>query len=408
MKTLIISSGFHPVLNNMGGAIEKLIETYLIANDEQFRNQITLYSVREPKEMRQETNHLRNTELRIINKTTISYKIKQLLNELIQKITGKYNGNVYIKEVIKDLKRRGELEKDYDCIIVENIGKFVPIIRKNTDSKVVLHLHNDYLNVDTKDAKEIVEACDNIWCVSNFIVGRVKEVIEEEKDKEKVKLLYNGLDFEKVKKEITIEEKKKIKQKYGISEDEKVILYTGRLMPEKGVKQLLQAFKKLSKEKKDVVLLIAGGTKQINTNKDKFVKELMDIAKAIKNKVIFAGKIEYDKLYEVYSIADVQVVPSIWEEAFGLIIIEGMSYSIPLITTNSGGIPEIVKDDVAIILDKQNNLVENLYESLVEFFENPELMREKTRKYPEILKSFTKEMYNNNFNILMNRLLEME
>ena len=406
MKTLIISSGFHPVTNNMGGAIENLIETYLVANDEQFKNDITLYSVRESKNMQKETNYLKYTNLRIIDKTTITYKIKQLMNAVFQKITRKYNGNVYIKEVLKDLRNRGELENTYDCIIIENIGKFVPIIKKNTDSKIVLHLHNDYLNVNTKDAKDIVEACDNIWCVSNFIVDRVKEIIEN--DKEKVKLLYNGINFEKIKKEVTEEEKKGIKEKYGLSEEEKVILYTGRLIPEKGVKHLLQAFKKLSENRKDVVLIIAGGTRQINTNKDYFVKELMDIAKKINNKVIFTGKIEYDRLYEVYSIADVQVVPSIWEEAFGLIIIEGMLYSIPLITTNSGGIPEIVKDDTAIILDKQNNLVENLYKSLIYFCEKPQSMKEKTKKYPEILKNFTKEMYNNSFNTLMNRLVEME
>ncbi|MCI8486718.1 MAG: glycosyltransferase family 1 protein, partial [Clostridia bacterium] len=46
MKILIISSGFFPVTNHMGGAIENLIETYLKENDEKFKNDITLYSVK--------------------------------------------------------------------------------------------------------------------------------------------------------------------------------------------------------------------------------------------------------------------------------------------------------------------------------------------------------------------------
>lgn len=43
---------------------------------------------------------------------------------------------------------------------------------------MVLHLHNDYLNVDTENGENIVEACDNIWCVSEFICERVRKIIK--------------------------------------------------------------------------------------------------------------------------------------------------------------------------------------------------------------------------------------
>lgn len=405
MKLLIISSGFYPVTNNMGGAIENLIETYLIENDKTFKDEITLYSVKTAKSM-QEKN-FENTNIRVINKTTIIYKVKQILNLISSKFGRNYKGNTYIKEIIRDLKKKNEINA-YDCIIVENIGKFIPIIKRVTDSKVVLHLHNDYLNVDTENGENIVEACDNIWCVSEFICERVRKIIKNGSEKNKVKLLYNGIDLSEMKKQLSKEEKENIKRQYNINNDEKVIIYTGRLMPEKGVKELIQAYIELSKEKNDIVLLIAGGSRQINKNKNNFINKIHKLSKKTKNRVIFTGRIPYKQLYKIYSIADIQVVPSIWEEAFGLTVVEGMNYEIPIIVTNSGGIPEIVHKDYELMVNRDLNIIQNLKDKMKYVLDNPEIAENITKEYPNKISKFTNEEYSNNFNILMKQIKETE
>lgn len=405
MKLLIISSGFYPVTNNMGGAIENLIKTYLIENDKTFKDEITLYSVKTAKSM-QEKN-FENTNIRVINKTTIIYKVKQILNLISSKFGRNYKGNTYIKEVIRDLKKKNEINA-YDCIIVENIGKFIPIIKRVTDSKVVLHLHNDYLNVDTENGENIVEACDNIWCVSEFICERVRKIIKNGSEKNKVKLLYNGIDLSEMKKQLSKEEKENIKRQYNINNDEKVIIYTGRLMPEKGVKELIQAYIELSKEKNDIVLLIAGGSRQINKNKNNFINKIHKLSKKTKNRVIFTGRIPYKQLYKIYSIADIQVVPSIWEEAFGLTVVEGMNYEIPIIVTNSGGIPEIVHKDYELMVNRDLNIIQNLKDKMKYVLDNPEVAENITKEYPNKISKFTNEEYSNNFNILMKQIKETE
>ena len=405
MKLLIISSGFYPVTNNMGGAIENLIETYLIENDKTFKDEITLYSVKTAKSM-QEKN-FENTNIRVINKTTIIYKVKQILNLISSKFGRNYKGNTYIKEIIRDLKKKNEINA-YDCIIVENIGKFIPIIKRVTDSKVVLHLHNDYLNVDTENGENIVEACDNIWCVSEFICERVRKIIKNGSEKNKVKLLYNGIDLSEMKKQLSKEEKENIKRQYNINNDEKVIIYTGSLMPEKGVKELIQAYIELSKEKNDIVLLIAGGSRQINKNKNNFINKIHKLSKKTKNRVIFTGRIPYKQLYKIYSIADIQVVPSIWEEAFGLTVVEGMNYEIPIIVTNSGGIPEIVHKDYELMVNRDLNIIQNLKDKMKYVLDNPEVAENITKEYPNKISKFTNEEYSNNFNILMKQIKETE
>ncbi len=405
MKLLIISSGFYPVTNNIGGAIENLIETYLIENDKTFKDEITLYSVKTAKNMQEKK--FENTNIRVINKTTIIYKVKQILNLISSKFGRNYKGNTYIKEVIRDLKEKNEINA-YDCIIVENIGKFIPIIKRVTDSKVVLHLHNDYLNVDTENGESIVEACDNIWCVSEFICERVRKIIKNGSEKNKVKLLYNGIDLSEMKKQLSKEEKENIKRQYNINNDEKVIIYTGRLMPEKGVKELIQAYIELSKEKNDIVLLIAGGARQINKNKDNFINKIHKLSKKTKNRVIFTGRIPYKQLYKIYSIADIQVVPSICEEAFGLTVIEGMNYEIPIIVTNSGGIPEIVHKDYELMVNRDLNIIQNLKDKMKYILDNPEVAENITKEYPNKISKFTNKEYSNNFNILMKQIKETE
>ncbi len=405
MKLLIISSGFYPVTNNIGGAIENLIETYLIENDKTFKDEITLYSVKTAKSMQEKK--FENTNIRVINKTTIIYKVKQILNLISSKFSRNYKGNTYIKEVIRDLKEKNEINA-YDCIIVENIGKFIPIIKRVTDSKVVLHLHNDYLNVDTENGENIVEACDNIWCVSEFICERVRKIIKNGSEKNKVKLLYNGIDLSEMKKQLSKEEKENIKRQYNINNDEKVIVYTGRLMPEKGVKELIKAYIELSKEKNDIVLLIAGGARQINKNKDNFINKIHKLSKKTKNRVIFTGRIPYKQLYKIYSIADIQVVPSICEEAFGLTVIEGMNYEIPIIVTNSGGIPEIVHKDYELMVNRDLNIIQNLKDKMKYILDNPEVAENITKEYPNKISKFTNKEYSNNFNILMKQIKETE
>ena len=269
MKILIISSGFYPVTNNLGGAIENLIETYLIANESKYQNSITLYSIKKGKNSL-ERKDLKYTEIRIIDKSKIKFKLKRIYYTFLEKVLNKYNGNAYINSVLNDLKIRNELEK-YDYVIVENIGRFVPIIKRNLKSKVILHLHNDYLNINTENKEEIVESADSIWCVSEFIANQVRKISPKE---EKVKVLYNGINLDDFKKDISLIEKEKLKEKLNISENDFVYIYVGRIMPEKGVKELILAYKKVKEIHDNVKLLIVGGTVEINKNKNKYVKEL--------------------------------------------------------------------------------------------------------------------------------------
>ena len=92
--------------------------------------------------------------------------------------------------------------------------------------------------------------------------------------------------------------------------------------------------------------------------------------------------------------ADVAVVPSMWEEPFGLTVVEAMAAGLPLITTRSGGIPEIC-EGVATIVGREN-IVENLAAAILDLYEHPEKRQQMAVAALERSKMFSKETYAKN------------
>ena len=275
MKVLIITSGFFPVTEGQGGAVEKLVEYYLDYNEVE-QNKIDVYTVK-ASNTKYDKKEYKYTNFKIIDKTKITFKLKRGIYGILNKVTKKYIPNAYIREVKKDFNKS---KKNYDCIIFENGQDFIPYFKKKTkvNSKIILHLHNDYLNKETQNGTEIIDNCNEIWAISNFIKNRVEEINYK---KVKVNVLYNAIDIKDFKKEITEIEKNKLKNQLGIK-DEFIFLYTGRLMKEKGVKELILAFNKINKKYNKTKLLIIGGTKSL-TEKDPYKIELIKLANNNKN-----------------------------------------------------------------------------------------------------------------------------
>ena len=93
--------------------------------------------------------------------------------------------------------------------------------------------------------------------------------------------------------------------------------------------------------------------------------------------------------------ADIAVLPSMWEEPFGLTVVEAMAAGLPLITTRSGGIPEIC-EGVATIVEREN-IVDNLAVAIQDLYDHPEKRKQMAAASLERSKLFDKETYAKNF-----------
>lgn len=160
---------------------------------------------------------------------------------------------------------------------------------------------------------------------------------------------------------------KEIKEKLGYK---KIVLFVGRLIKEKGIEYLIEAFAKLSKENKEVGLVIVGDGPERN--------RLETLCNSMKiDKVTFAGFIDREDITPYYLLSDILVLPApkgkIHEE-WGLVVNEAMSVGKPVIVSESVGCAyELVKHCVNgfIIPDKN---VEALYDALRKLINNEELL----------------------------------
>ena len=135
-----------------------------------------------------------------------------------------------------------------------------------------------------------------------------------------------------------------------------MLLFTGRITWEKGVDKVIESLKYI--KCKDVELLIVGAF-MIDDEKDPYSKRLKELCHIFKHKIHYTGYIEHNKLPFIYNLADISVLPSMWEEPAGLTMLEAMACGTPLITTKSGGIPEYVGDS-AILLSRNDTLPQEI------------------------------------------------
>ena len=378
MRIAILTSGILPVPAVQGGAVENLVDFYLEYNEQHRLHDITIYSVWHPAverhpALQSEVNHYRNVKV-----DTLWAKLKKKLFKWTHP-EGYYHYTIeyFLHEVLKDLKRQS-----YDMIILENRPGFALRLKELTSAKLVYHLHNDLLNSNTRDAQKLYDAAARIITVSDYIKHCVQSV--NTKDTKTI-TVHNGIDL----MDFTIE-----KRKEHDASDHFTIIFMGRIIPEKGIDQLIDAMLKLH-HFPDIRLVVVGGSNYANSIPSDFEQQLRQKAEPIKDRILFTDYIAHDKLYMHLQQADIAVLPSFWEEPFGLTCVEAMTAGLPLITTRSGGIPEIC-EGVATIVDKEN-IVDNLASAILDLYQHPEKRKAMSLASMERAKLFDKETYARNF-----------
>lgn len=142
-----------------------------------------------------------------------------------------------------------------------------------------------------------------------------------------------------------------------------ICLFVGRLVPGKGVEELLEA----STQTPDIIFLIVGD----GPLKNEIIKT------EAQTNVIFVGKVNNKKLPAYYNAADVLIVPSTNEEGFGRVILEALSCGLPVIAANRGGIREALSKEVGIFIEVN---AKNINKVLMEVANNPKILSEKALK----------------------------
>lgn len=390
MKIAIITSGVLPVPAVQGGAVENLIDFCLAYNDKHKLHNITIYSVYDKKVKHHPALLSNNNLYRYINTRSLLAKFLKYIYLQIRGGNEYYHFSIeYFFERVLWFIRHNK----YDIIIIENRPGYALKLKGKTKAKLVLHQENDYLNNQTPQYKTIYDAFDLIINTSSYITKRVSTINSNDT---KCKTVLNGIDVDRFYNANPIP-----RQQLGLEENDFVIVYSGRLTKEKGILELILAIKHL--QKTDIKLLIIGANAYgSNQKKTEFIQKLVDESQSINKQILFTGFIDYSQIPSYLKMADIAVVPSMWEEPFGLTVVEAMAAGLPLITTRSGGIPEIC-EDIAYIVDK-TNIVENLTNAIYNLYLHQEKRKQMSALSLEHSKLFDKAIYAKNYFASLNNL----
>ncbi len=213
-------------------------------------------------------------------------------------------------------------------------GRAAIEIKKRTGKKLVATIHSTEYDRTAgkpweriaKEEKELIDNADVVVTVSR----RLKEEITAlyNADERKVSVIYNAINREKFN---------------GIKRDSnrKVVLYVGRLSVQKGIDNLIRAFKIVSKKNDDALLYIIGEGPELSNLIN------LSINLDLSDKVIFLGRVPDAEMEMLYSIANVFVMPSV-SEPFGIVALEAIASNVPTIVSSQSGVSEIIKNTLTV------------------------------------------------------------
>lgn len=133
-----------------------------------------------------------------------------------------------------------------------------------------------------------------------------------------------------------------LKNIYQVPAYKKIILYVGRISPEKGPLDLVHAFRELLKHRQDVFLLLVGEMRTGSDRRGEYGRNIQEACAALPGACRHVNVVNPADMHKIYLLSDLVVVPSRFEEPFGMVAIEAMAAGVPVLAARKGGLKEFV------------------------------------------------------------------
>jgi glycosyltransferase involved in cell wall biosynthesis len=290
-----------------------------------------------------------NAHVHVVNLTTsIASKLRKLFA-----IISHPNSNIpYLS--IKLLELFNEIENLYGRIDVIHSHYFTTSLAtliykyiKGGDV-VVGHLHNE--PKPNKINKLLIELYDLHLAVSKYVKNRTIELLKVSPDK--IGIVYNAVDTEFFKP-CKPSEKTDRRKKFGVEDNDFVIAFIGRIVPEKGLHHLILASKILKQKGYKFKLLVAGPLGHFDIEiLEGYPSGCFNLIHhlGLSNNVKYIGRPEREELRDIYCASDLIAVPSLWEDPAPTVVLEAMAMGRPVVAYASGGIPELIPPYSGIVI----------------------------------------------------------
>ncbi|MEM2118877.1 MAG: glycosyltransferase family 4 protein [Candidatus Bathyarchaeia archaeon] len=262
-------------------------------------------------------------------------------------------------------------------------------------------IHFDYERMIHETEAWLTYEAWKVICCSNYMVDHVRWAFGLPSDK--MVMIPNGVNYESYDK-YEREDLREFRSRFALPE-EKIVLFVGRLVYEKGVHVLVNAAQQIVKKVNAKFIIVGNG--YMRDQLSSLVKGM-----GLEHKILFTGFVDDDTLRKLQKVADVSVVPSLFEP-FGIVALEAMAAKSPVVVSDTGGLSEIVEHDVSgvkayadnpgslawavtkVLSDEgyANWIRENAYKKIREKYDWDKIAQQTKQVYNNVLNEYTKSFW---------------
>ena len=380
----IIMGGVMPVPAVCGVAIETLITSIVKKYSKEDGFCLTIFSVyhkgaveaaKKYPDVRFVWTHT-NTFWNL-SKHAVFLAVRELTGKTIRVLQRHYNE---IAPVIQ--------KERFDLLIVEGGDEqaVIDIAKGYRREQLVFHAHIHFI-----PKEEVVKGYGHMIGVSEFVT---REYLKACKIPVQAHVLKNAIDVKRFSRSVSEEQKRSIRKKLGLSEKDFVVLYIGRILEVKGVIELMKAIASLRNS--HIKLVIVGSANFGKWAFSSYERKVKKLAERNKDRIIFTGYVDNSEVYKYASVANVQCVPSLWEEAAGLVVLEAMAVGLPMIVSASGGMIEYINEDTALVIERED-IIENLKKAICYMKGHPEIRKQMAENAKRQRIKYNEAIYYKNF-----------
>jgi glycosyltransferase involved in cell wall biosynthesis len=393
VKIAFVTQPWDEVVPSVGGSSSIAILTYQIARRLARSGEVFIYAKKGHSQQRVERDD-EGIHYRRLSVATENWLLK--LFKLLERLSGFRNPKRpffasslyylgYALQVANDLRKQ-----QCDVVHIHNFSQFVLVIRAfNPKVKIALHMHCEWLTqLDQAMIERRLRQADLVIGCSEYITEKVRRRFPQFASR--CQTVFNGVDIS----QFVNQKGHSTAKKNGA----KRLLFVGRVSPEKGIHVLLDAFQKVVERYPQVQLDIVGPGGNapfefvVLVSDDDKVSDLVSfygrilrrgdyfsylqrrLPSNLASRVTFAGSVPHSHVISYYREADVFIFPSIWNEPFGMPVVEAMASEVPVVATQGGGITEIVEEGQTGLLVERDNATA-LAEAILRLLENEGLRK---------------------------------
>lgn len=398
-KICIVSAGILPVPDVMGGAVEHLITMISNVNETEHKFDITVITCPNKeafvKQRKYKYTHFVNL------KSYNSKLLKKWIAKINWHINHHFHRELYILNYINSPFCRYLVKKrnSFDLVIGECPGTdFCGLASLLTGRKhFTIHLHANVFA-----SPNLERTYGNVISVSDFIMKQYRE--KSTLPQGRVLTVFNGIETENFKKKISTFDRKSLRHNLGFSDNDFILIFCGRIVADKGVRELINALLMINIDK--IKLLILGSSNFGLGDSGNYPQEIKALVNKAKDRIKFTGYIDNRDVYKYHKIADVGIMPSMHNDPCPLSLFELITSGLPTIATRAGGMPEIGNENTTIFVS-MDNIIPELKEGILKLFYNP-ILRESMSKAAVIRSTeFTKQRFYADFCNTINHLIAL-